>query len=69
MRPNGRRGRVPRSALGCLHVVRTKLVVDRRRFTAVLRRRGRVIWRSPVGVGAPGTPLRSRRTGARAARL
>jgi hypothetical protein len=56
MRPNGRRGWVPRSALGRLHVVRTQLVVDRRRFTAVLRRRGRVIWRSRIGVGAPGTP-------------
>ena len=56
MRPNGRRGWVPRAALGRLHVVRTSLVVNRRAYTAVLRRRGRVIWRSRVGVGAPGSP-------------
>ena len=56
MRPNGEHGWVPRSALGRLHVVRTRLVVDRRALTATLRRKGRVVWRSRVGVGAPGTP-------------
>ena len=56
MRPNGEHGWVPRSALGRFHVVRTHLLVDRARLTATLRRRGRVIWRSRVGVGAPGTP-------------
>jgi L,D-transpeptidase catalytic domain len=56
MRPNGRRGWVPRAALGRLRIVRTHLVVDRRSLTATLRRRHRVVWRSRVGVGAPGTP-------------
>jgi L,D-transpeptidase-like protein len=56
MRPNGERGWVPRSALGRFHVVRTGLVIDRRSLTATLRRRGRVVWRSPVGVGRPGMP-------------
>jgi hypothetical protein len=55
-RPNGRTGWVRRPALGYLHVVRTQLVVDSRRLRATLRRRGRVIWSAPVGIGAPGTP-------------
>ena len=56
MRPNGRTGWVPASALGRLNVVRTRLVVDRTTLRAVLTRRGKAIWRAPVGVGAPGTP-------------
>jgi hypothetical protein len=56
MRPNGRTGWVPAAALGPLHVVRTQLVVSRRTLRATLFRAGRVIWSSPVGVGAPGTP-------------
>ena len=56
MRPNGRRGWVPRSALGRLRVVRTRLVVHRGSLRAVLRRRGRIVWSSRVGIGAPGTP-------------
>ena len=56
MRPNGRRGWVPRSALGRLRIVRTRLTISRRTLKATLRREGRVIWRSRVGVGAPGTP-------------
>jgi hypothetical protein len=55
-RPNGRTGWVRATALGRLNVVRTQLVVDRRRARATLRRNGRVIWRAPVGVGAPATP-------------
>jgi lipoprotein-anchoring transpeptidase ErfK/SrfK len=55
-RPNGRRGWVPREALGGLHTVHTALVIDRRRLRATLRRNGRRVWRSRVGVGAPGTP-------------
>ena len=55
-RPNGRTGWVPARALGKLHVVRTQLVVDRRTAHATLYRRGKAIWRAPVGVGAPGTP-------------
>ena len=55
-RPNGRRGWVPRDALGPFRVVRTALVIDRRRLRATLRRDGRVIWRSRVGVGKRSTP-------------
>jgi hypothetical protein len=56
MRPNGREGWVRDSALGRLHVVRTRLVVDRRRLRAALYRSGRPIWRSRIGVGKPSTP-------------
>lgn len=55
-RPNGRRGWVRRSALGPLRVVRTHLVVDRRRLRATLRRSGKVIWTSRIGVGKRRTP-------------
>jgi hypothetical protein len=60
-RPNGRTGWVRRDALGRLHVVRTALRIDRVRSHATLRRRGRRIWRSPIGHGAPGTPTPSGR--------
>jgi len=60
-RPNGRTGWVRRDALGRLHVVRTALRIDRARSRAALRRRGRTIWRSPIGHGAPGTPTPSGR--------
>lgn len=56
MRPNGRRGWVRESALGRMHLVRTRLVVDRRRLRAVLYRSGRQIWRSRIGVGKRSTP-------------
>ena len=56
MRPNGLRGWVPQSALRPLRIVRTRLVVSRRTLKAKLLRRGRVIWRSRVGVGKPSTP-------------
>ena len=39
--PNGRTGWVPRAALGELHVVRTRLVIDRRALLARLYRNGR----------------------------
>jgi lipoprotein-anchoring transpeptidase ErfK/SrfK len=52
----GRRGWVLRSSVGHLRSVRTKLVVDRRRLRATLFLDGRRIWRSRIGVGAPGTP-------------
>ena len=61
MRPNGRRGWVRASALGRLHVVRTRLVVDRSRLRAALYRSGRRIWRSRIGVGKPRTPTPSGR--------
>ncbi|HST41273.1 MAG TPA: L,D-transpeptidase [Conexibacter sp.] len=55
-RPNGRVGWVLRGALGPLHHVDTQIVVDRTALTATLRRRGRVMLRVPVGVGAAATP-------------
>lgn len=56
MRPNGRTGWVRQSALGPLNRVRTRLVVQRGRLLATLYRAGRPIWRSPIGIGAAGTP-------------
>jgi hypothetical protein len=56
MRPNGRSGWVRDFALGRLHLVRTRLVVDRLALRATLYLSGRRIWRSGIGVGAPGTP-------------
>ena len=55
-RPNGRTGWVPRTALGSMIVRRTFLLVQRGALRATLYRRGKVIWRSPIGVGAPSTP-------------
>ena len=55
-RPNGRTGWARRMAFGPLHAVRTMLHVDRRTLRATLLRRGRRIWSSPIGVGAPATP-------------
>ena len=56
MRPNGRQGWVRDSALGRLHLVRTRLVVDRRGLRATLYRSGRRTWQSRSGVGKPSTP-------------
>lgn len=60
-RPNGRRGWVPRAALGRLAIVTTALTIDKRRSRATLWRGGRRIWRAAVGHGAPGTPTPSGR--------
>jgi lipoprotein-anchoring transpeptidase ErfK/SrfK len=49
--PNGRTGWVPRSALGGYGTVETRLVVDLRRLTATLLRRGRPVFHARVGVG------------------
>jgi lipoprotein-anchoring transpeptidase ErfK/SrfK len=56
MRPNGRKGWVPRSALGRLHTVNTFLHIDRGTLRATLYRAGRPVWRSRVGVGKHSTP-------------
>lgn len=55
-RPNGRRGWVPRPALGAFRLVRTRMVVNRRLLRATLYRNGRKIWTSRIGIGAPRTP-------------
>jgi hypothetical protein len=49
-------GWVRRSALGGYRVVRTRLVVDRRRLVATLVRDGRRVLRVPVGVGTRAAP-------------
>ena len=60
-RPNGSTGWVPASALGELHATREYLRVDRETLRATLYRRGRPIWRAPVGVGRPRLPTPSGR--------
>jgi L,D-transpeptidase catalytic domain len=54
--PNGRTGWVQRRMLSDWKEVRTRLVVDRRRLSATLYRRGKVIFRAPVGVGQSNWP-------------
>jgi L,D-transpeptidase catalytic domain len=54
--PNGTEGWVPRAALGAAGSISTHLVVDRRRFSLVLVRGGRVALRARIGVGMPGAP-------------
>jgi len=54
--PNGTTGWIPRDALGGYHFVETHLVVDLGRLTATLLRRGRPVFRAPVGVGEPQWP-------------
>jgi len=55
-RPNGNTGWVKADRLGEVHVVRTKLRVNRSTLRATLFRSGKVIWSAPIGVGKPGTP-------------
>jgi hypothetical protein len=57
--PNGSTGWVPRDALGSYGVVRTRLVVDRARYTATLFRDGREVFEARVGVGQPRWPTPS----------
>jgi lipoprotein-anchoring transpeptidase ErfK/SrfK len=49
--PNGTTGWVRRDSLGPYRGVWTRLVVNRTRLTATLLRRGKAIFRAPVGVG------------------
>jgi lipoprotein-anchoring transpeptidase ErfK/SrfK len=49
--PNGTTGWLPRAAIGGYRLVRTHLVVDRRRLRATLLRDGHRILRAPVAVG------------------
>jgi lipoprotein-anchoring transpeptidase ErfK/SrfK len=54
--PNGRTGWLPRGVLGGYASVDTHLVVDLSRLTATLWKRGRAVFRAPVGVGQPRWP-------------
>jgi lipoprotein-anchoring transpeptidase ErfK/SrfK len=56
MLPNGTTGWVPRSALGGLMLLETRLVIDRARFRATLFRAGLNVFRASIGVGAPQWP-------------
>lgn len=56
MRPNGRVGWVPRSALGAFHLTHELIVVNRRRERMYLFDNGHRRGSAPVGVGAPQTP-------------
>ena len=61
MRPNGRTGWVPRSALGRLRVVTTHLRVNRTTLRATLLDKGKKVWSSRIGIGAASTPTPSGR--------
>ena len=54
-RPNGGTGWVREEQLSAPRVVETHLTINRRTLTATLEKRGKKIWTSRVGVGAPGT--------------
>jgi len=54
--PNGTTGWVPRSALGGLISLDTRLVVDRARLRGTLLRDGVPIFSAPIGIGGAGTP-------------
>lgn len=56
MRPNGRKGWVRRSSLGPLYPVHARLVIDRSDLDATLYKKGRKVWKAPVGIGASRTP-------------
>ena len=56
MLPNNTTGWVPRSALGAYTPVRTHLIVDRAKRTIELRRSGRKVFGSRVGVGKSAWP-------------
>lgn len=54
--PNNTTGWVPRSAVGGLVPVDTRLVVDLERLRVELYRHGRRVFEAPVGVGTPAAP-------------
>ena len=62
-RPNDVTGWVRRAALGPYHLVRTRLVVNRRTLRLTLYERGKRRFSARVGVGAPGTPPPPARSG------
>jgi hypothetical protein len=58
-RPNNVTAWVPTAALSRLHARHSWLKVDREHFTATLIRRGKVIFKAPIGVGQPQWPTPS----------
>src|SRR3954453_12673976 len=55
-RPNGRKGWVPRSALGSFNVVTTQIVISRHAMTLTAYDGGERVFRAPVGVGTAQNP-------------
>jgi L,D-transpeptidase catalytic domain len=53
-RPNGRTGWVREEQLSNLKTIQTHLTIDRRKLKATLKKNGKTIWTSRVGVGRPG---------------
>ena len=49
--PAGTTGWLPRSAIGGYRSVNTRLMIDRRRFRAILLRDGRPVMRARIGIG------------------
>ena len=58
-RPNGRKGWVPRSALGDFDTVTTQIVISRAKTTLTLYDAGKKIFVAPVGVGTAQNPTPS----------
>jgi hypothetical protein len=54
--PNGTVGWVSRRSLGSYQVVKTHLVVDRRRLQATLYQNGKSVFTAPIGVGTAVAP-------------
>ena len=54
-RPNGRTGWVREEQLSNLKTIRTHLTIDRGKLKATLRKKGKTIWTSRIGVGKAGT--------------
>ncbi len=54
-RPNGLTGWVREEQLSNLKTIRTHLTIDRGKLKATLRKKGKTIWTSRVGVGKAGT--------------
>jgi hypothetical protein len=54
-RPNGRKGWVREEQLSNLKTIQTHLTIDRRKLKATLRKNGKTIWTSRIGVGKAGT--------------
>ena len=55
-RPNGKTGWVLDEMVGQFYIVRTLLVIDRRKLRATLYKGGKKIWNARVGIGKRGTP-------------
>lgn len=55
-RPQGKTGWVLAEMLSQLYIVRTRLIVDRKKLKATLYKGGKQIWSSRVGIGKSGTP-------------